>query len=67
MSHNRVLFPVLCFIFAVVVVLLALLLCLPCGCVFSWQIPVVLELYKQAGIALKPLVWALAMGSCLGG
>ena len=33
----------------------------------SLQIPVVLELNKSNGLKLKPLVWAFAMGSCLGG
>lgn len=33
---------------------------------FHLQIPVVLKLSAH-GIELKPLVWALAMGSCLGG
>lgn len=31
------------------------------------MIPVVLELNHKNGIKLEPLVWALAMGSCLGG
>ena len=34
---------------------------------FSLQIPVVLELNQKNKIDLHPLVWALAMGSCLGG
>ena len=33
----------------------------------SLQIPVVLKLSTLNEINLKPLVWALAMGSCLGG
>ncbi|XP_068695675.1 P protein-like isoform X1 [Montipora foliosa] len=31
------------------------------------MIPVILELHRSNGLELKPLVWALAMGSCLGG
>ena len=33
----------------------------------SLQIPVVTELHQKNDLAIKPLVWALAMGSCLGG
>ena len=33
----------------------------------SLQIPVVMELSQKNNLDIKPLVWALAMGSCLGG
>lgn len=35
--------------------------------VSSLQIPIVMELSDKNELDLKPLVWALAMGSCLGG
>ena len=33
----------------------------------GFQIPIVLELKKKNNLPLDLLVWALAMGSCLGG